>query len=222
MEENIRYIFKKQLEEADILVLNKVDMITAEELEFIDHIISAEYPARKILHQNSMNPRDIGRWLQEIERFEIDNPRISLDIDYDRYADGEAQLAWLDRSISIQSARPDAAAIAISLTRDIYKQIQQQKMVIGHLKFIIESGNWAGKISYTMTDYDLGIAGNAPHATQSRLLINARVQTDPGRLKHLVEDVLKKATGIHHCQIEEGKSSAFSPGYPKPEYRIGG
>ena len=49
--EEVRYIYKKQLEEADIIILNKTDLITKDQLAQIDKVIKNEYP-QKTINQN--------------------------------------------------------------------------------------------------------------------------------------------------------------------------
>jgi len=99
--DNVRYIYKKQIEEADILVLNKADHVSAAQLDIIEAFVSNEFPGKVTLRQNSNDPDDIRIWLETIEHFRLETPRKSLTIDYDLYADGEAQLAWFDHYLSI-------------------------------------------------------------------------------------------------------------------------
>ena len=54
LEESIRYIYKKQLEEADIIVLNKIDLLTKSQLATAHNVILRENPGKKIIHQNSL------------------------------------------------------------------------------------------------------------------------------------------------------------------------
>ena len=53
LDDEVRYIFKKQMEEADILILNKIDLLNEEQLKNVQQIIQQEYPSKKILLQNS-------------------------------------------------------------------------------------------------------------------------------------------------------------------------
>jgi G3E family GTPase len=87
------------LEEADVLVINKIDLLSAYEVAVINMHLENEFPEKTILYQNSFEENNIEKWMSVLEQFEPSD-RASLDIDYDMYADGEAQLAWLDESMT--------------------------------------------------------------------------------------------------------------------------
>jgi Ni2+-binding GTPase involved in maturation of urease and hydrogenase len=220
LNDNVRYIYKKQIEEADILVVNKTDQVSLAQLDIVETAIYIEFPGKIILRQNSNDPGDIRTWLEAIEDFGLIVPRKSISIDYDLYADGEAQLAWLDHYISIQSDRPDTIDIGFAIASEINSAVKKQEMVIGHLKFIIETGQWKQKLSFTTSGRDQYVDHFAPGSNQCGVLINARVHTDPSRLKKLVDEVLVKMADKYDCTIVPGKSSSFMPGYPVPEHRI--
>jgi G3E family GTPase len=219
IDDRVRYIYKKQLEEADILSVNKVDLITRGQLKIIDEFLRNEYPDKILLHQNSKTKPGINHWLEEIENFKTTKDRLSLAIDYDIYAEGEAQLAWHDNRIAIHSKQDDALEIAGKIMRDLHEEIHHQGMAIAHLKFIVESGDWLQKYSATITGVDLEIEASAPVTDHCMLLINARIQTDPLLLKKLTDTILKRASINYDCTIVSERSSSFKPGYPKPEHR---
>jgi hypothetical protein len=94
--------------------------------------------------------------MNALSQFQQPADRLSLDLDYDLYGDGEAQLAWLDQNITILSSQKNAVEIAIEIIFHIDDQIKQQKLVPGHLKFFIETADpiaigWKKKISITTT-----------------------------------------------------------------------
>jgi len=220
IKESIRYIFKKQLEEADILVLNKVDLITSEQQAFIDSIIYNEYPDKIILHQNSLLEADIKNWLDAILAFKASSTRKSLDLDYDLYGEGEAQLAWLDKKISIHSFNHNAIQIAERIAREIHDAILQRQLSIGHLKFFLESNKWKKKLSATMSHNDFNPVTLDEPSDYCYMLINARVQTEPSILRELAYRVIQETMKEFSCKIIIEKSSSFVPNYPRPTHRF--
>jgi len=64
IEEAVQYIYRKQLEEADIIVVNKTDLLSKVELQYVKKIIATSYPDKKILYQDAYNENDIHNWIQ--------------------------------------------------------------------------------------------------------------------------------------------------------------
>lgn len=220
LDESVRYIYKKQLEEADVIIINKTDLVTQDQLSQVVSIINTEYGDKIILQQSSLKPESISKWITVINQYGWDVKRKSLDLNYDTYGKGESRLAWLDKSIIIDSSRGDAIHIAQQIIRSIFDQIHAYHLVIGHLKFFVSSANRHQKISFTTTTSSADIKLKEEKTNQTELLINARVQTDPDVLKQLIDDILKKIEQVYACQIHRKKWSAFKPGYPRPTYRI--
>jgi Ni2+-binding GTPase involved in maturation of urease and hydrogenase len=218
-DESIRYIYKKQLEEADVLVINKTDLITPLQLEHVDKVIKLENPGKAIVHQNSLE--DVSSWLDSIDRFIAPGSRHSLDIDYDIYGEGESKLAWLDRRILIHAPNGNGAFIASVLIRSLFDQLQNYNYRIGHLKFFLEGEDWQEKISFTATSTNGEIRIKQENVFQLKLLINARVQTEPEYLKKLVDEVVYRTKNTSICTITTERESVFKPGYPKPVHREG-
>lgn len=218
-DESIRYIYKKQLEEADVLMINKTDLITPVQLSNVDQVIRVEYPGKKILHQNSL--LDVSSWITALEEFKELTPRHSLDIDYDIYAEGESKLAWLDKSIVIQSPHGNGALIAREIIRSIFNSMHNRHYKIGHLKFFLEGEDWYEKISFTATSTSGEVRIRHDEVFQLKVLINARVQVEPARLKELVDEVIDLIKEANACSIAFEKESVFKPGYPKPVHREG-
>ena len=220
IEESVRYIYKKQLAEADLLVLNKIDLLSPQQIEMLEEAIRLEYPGKILLRQNSLNEQDVINWLEQIQQFNILIPRDSIDIDYEIYGHGEAQLAWLDKVITINTVEVDAIFVAEKIIGAIADKIQSSHFAIGHLKFFIESGNRKEKISFTSTSTSHDVKLKILGLNTATLLINARVETEPETLEKLVDVILANAEKRYGCKILNGKWSVFKPGFPRPTHRI--
>src|SRR6185436_17512911 len=91
-DESVHYIYKKQLEEAGIIIVNKIDLVTAEELKEMKQLMDDKYGDRVILYQNSLDEDSVYKWLLTLDESPA-NKMKSLNINYDIYAEGEAKLA---------------------------------------------------------------------------------------------------------------------------------
>ena len=131
--DNVNYIYEKQLEEADILVVNKTDLLSSEQFYKAKQLIDEEYGDKIILYQNSLSAENIEKWVNLIcDEFNNNALRPSLEMDYDMYGAGEAELAWLDEEIGIVSENNTAVSAGYLLIRKIYDKIVSRGYSIGH------------------------------------------------------------------------------------------
>jgi G3E family GTPase len=220
LDESVRYIYKKQFEEADLLIINKTDLLTQKQLAAVDKIMHSEYPDKIILHQNSLNAHEISQWLMVLDKFERPDIRKSLAVDYDIYGEGESRLAWLDTSIVIDAPHRNGIFVARHIMRSVFNQLRSTQVTIGHLKFFLEADHWGEKISFTAASTSADVKVRRKEVKRISMLINARAQTDPELLETLVNEVLTKTEQIHACTIVSEKLSVFKPGYPRPVHRL--
>jgi len=218
--ENLKYIFEKQIEEADILIINKIDLVSNEVLSKIKMLMSDSQSGKMVIYQNSMKEKSIQQWLHTIEHFKQPAFRQSLELDYDQYGRGEAELAWFDKTIILKTPQGDAITITEKFILNIQNNLLDNKLSVGHLKFFIETDKYQMKISFTniqgLTHVDLP----KHEANEIRILINARIQTEPEILSQIIDDGLDLVIDDHDCKVKVEHCSAFKPGIPSPTYRI--
>ena len=218
IDDSVRYIFKKQMEEADILILNKIDLLSEEQLKEVKQIIQQDYASKKILLQNSLNDIDVQQWLNCLNEENI-TERKSLDIDYEIYGEGEAKLAWLDAVVQVKTKKIAALKAALLFTEIMYQKIKEQELTIGHLKYLIDDSEQFYKISYTTASIqkeDLSFNSTSLNASA---IINARVQTLPEILEKIFYAAVDEAVLQTNSNIQIQSLSSFKPGFPKPTYR---
>ena len=217
----VRYIFKKQLQEADILIINKIDLLNETGLNAVRRLIDIDCPGKTVLYQDSLEQQDVQQWLAAMENFSLTNNRTTLELDYDIYAAGEAMMGWLDESLDIFTVEPFAYDAALLLIWKIENEIRGKGYFIGHLKFLIDDGITNNKISFTA----IPVSDNVQHedypaTNKVSLLINVRVQADASVIKQVVSLAIDETVEQTGCQVVEHKLSSFQPGYPTPTYRF--
>ena len=218
--ESIQYIYKKQLEEADVLVVNKVDLLQQDELAQLRSFVTATYQQKKILYQNSLQQADISKWLETLSTLTTDTSRTSLEIDYGIYAKGEADLAWLDEALVITTTDKTAYKIAEQIVITFYQSIERKGFAIGHLKCLIDDGASVKKMSFTTMNNTTPVSFGSSKANTVKLLINARVETTPHQLQSLLQQGIEHIVTANRCTVTSTSTAAFTPGYPTPTYRF--
>jgi Ni2+-binding GTPase involved in maturation of urease and hydrogenase len=215
-DEAVRYIYLKQLEEAGIIVINKIDLMNDKQLAGIKNTMQKKYSNKILLYQNSLNETGILQWINVLDNYTSAAVLQSLPIDYAVYAAGEAKLAWVDQVLEIFSSDNNALRHAEELINTIYKKVVDLQYPIGHLKFLI---NNAIKVSFTSAK-ETPVSIKHGVAISATVLINMRVQTAPGMITQLITDAIKETEIQSDCSIIISSMSAFQPGYPRPAYRM--
>lgn len=217
-DKDVYYIYFKQLEEAGIIVINKVDCMDCGDLHQLRLGMQERYGFKELVFQNSLDAGSVQQWLDALDKQDSRNGLSSLEIDYDIYGAGEAKLAWLDQEIIISQPAHSAAKDAVDVVNEIHKSIRSKNYFIGHLKFLLDGKT---KISFTATSPEgnlVNIGNDEPGSVC--LLMNARVQTEPPILSSIIAEAIAVVTERTGCRIHVSSTASFKPGFPKPTHRI--
>ena len=101
----VLYIYRKQLEEADIIVINKIDLLDQSQLSSLREALAGEFPRAEIVEVAARESRNLEDWFEQITGSE-QQARNPMEVDYDAYAEGESLLGWLN--CTAQLSAPDA------------------------------------------------------------------------------------------------------------------
>jgi G3E family GTPase len=215
------YIWEKQIEEAEILVINKTDLLSPEESVAIKKLAREAYPAKNLLFQNSLSHASVSDWIEVISQPSATKSHKSVDIDYDIYGAGEANLAWLDEEIEFRTDNHSALQVASSFIDSLTTRVAANNYTIGHLKFLLSYGSTSHKISFTtLAEKKKQVVDTSEKVGTVHLIVNARIQSTPEQLRQLVVDELTQLESLGSLQILEKCVSCFSPGFPKPLHRV--
>jgi G3E family GTPase len=217
---NVMYVYTKQLEEADVIVLNKIDQLSEEKRNALKQALQTRFPSAQVVLLSALNGDGVDQWLDLISK-EVSGGRNILEIDYDRYADGEAQLGWLNAAIELNSKEDrDWKAFAFDVLRAFKDSFKQSSAEVAHLKLFLSASGTSivGNLTSTRGMPFVVVNGTAGLPSNRALMIlNARVHLDPAALRKIVEETIAKLSGVT-AKFESIES--FSPGRPKPTHRF--
>ena len=220
--EDVAYLFGKQMEEADTIVLNKVDLLTEEESNRLLTAIGDRYPGKKLMAVSAREGTGMDEWLDDLISGRPGANTVLSQIDYDRYASAEAVLGWLNAAVKLQADEPfDAGQFMVSLATRLRDRFKIEKGEIGHLKFVFTSAGqsmWANLTHLAAEPVSGGEKLDLlPRGT---LIINARVRLEPEDLETIVRDALSMVANEMAVQSEIDDLQCFSPAYPEPPHII--
>ena len=217
--EDVVYIFDKQIEEAGLLVINKIDLLDETAVSETIALAQQKYPDKTIHLQNSHDELSVQGWSQLLEITAL--PDQTVEMDYERYGAGEAELAWLDEVVTLHVPDGNGRDVTIALLSQIVSAVQAQDWPIGHLKFMVGNGRHQTKISFPtldQTDWQAQIPDL--NGQEVNLLINARVAAAAKDLQQLVQKSLENAQQTFGLTYQSEEQAYFHPGYPNPTYRL--
>lgn len=224
--EKVRYIYLKQIEEADLLIISKCDLIDAARLDRLQAAILRAFPGKPILPVSVRREINLDAWLKRITDTE-QVAREAMTVDYDLYAEGEALLGWLNCTVQLSAQTPfDTARFLERLAGAVQQRLLSAGAEVAHLKMTLSpdgslSGAIAG-VNLVRNDFvpELSFQLEEPVAT-GQLIVNLRAEAAPDTLDALVRDAINVSAGEHPTlQATLEHVEQFRPGKPVPTHRL--
>jgi CobW/HypB/UreG, nucleotide-binding domain len=206
---DMRFLFEKQLQEADLVCFTKSDLYP-------------DYPEMGIAHPRQLSAESgqgVAAWLNEILSGGIAGGDQALEIDYSEYARAEAALAWLNLRAVFEPKGLRAPAMLLGPLLDhLDTALSAEKISIAHLKAIVTSPTGFLKAAICGNGQEPIIEGDldASPAGKLDLLLNLRAVGEPERVREIVEREIRELDG----GLTQSTVECFSPAAPVPERRI--
>jgi G3E family GTPase len=215
--EKVRYIYRKQLEEADLIVINKRDLLADAEARVLRDRLHSEFQHAELLEISARRGDGMAEWLQRIEGGTAGR-RPAMAVDYDVYAEGEALLGWLNATAQLTFPAPaDGNAALRALAESLRQHLHAAGAEIAHLKMTLDPADGLGGLAV------INVVRNdvVPELSQElsdplergELVINLRAEAAPETLRACLERSLGGRATLEHTE-------AFRPGRPTPEHRL--
>jgi Ni2+-binding GTPase involved in maturation of urease and hydrogenase len=224
--DSVIYIFEKQIEETNLLIANKIDLLSENDAKDLMFLAVQKFPHKKILPQNSLDKLQVDDWLTSIQANNYSLPLASLDINYDIYAQGEGKFAWADRDFQIIFSDTSQINLIANWVSLIAQMLKDQKIKIGHLKFLITDGENNIRFNLNILDdleeklSSLTLDLNQIQNKDLNLLINAMVEGNAALVESILNEVVLKIKSVKGISLRERANFSRTPDYPKPTIRV--
>jgi len=212
------YIFRKQLEESDLILISKADSFRAEAMEQLQEKVRKHYPDREVLSISAATGQGIEEWIR-IVTTQSDAGRRLAEVDYDIYAEGEAVLGWLNSHLELNGKPTDWNLFAARLLQDLAARFAEMKASVGHIKLNLLAGdaNLTGNLTGRFDS--LSIRGSVGVSDNAQLTLNARVEMSPEKLEEVVRQALDAAMA-DNLSATTLAWRCLKPGRPNPTFRF--
>ena len=227
--DNVRYIYRKQLEEAEIIVINKIDTISEADLISLREFISSEFPDAQVYEISARDNLKLDEWFASTLDSEMNVARF-LEIDYQRYGEGEALLGWLNATIEIKTGNDspeefDGNQILTELAQALRELLGEQDVEIAHLKMTITPQGdpmEIAAINLVRSDGQAELSHRLIDPLEDgEILLNIRAEAAPEILDQAVTEALESVLAKNHrLNSQITHSEHFRPGMPEPTHRL--
>ena len=206
----LAYLFTRQLAEADLVCFSKADLDA--ELP--------ELPGGFALRVSARTGQGISEWLREVlAGSAVAGSRLLRNVDYEKYAEAEAALGWLNWQATLRPPEPLSPAQIVGPLLDMLdRSLTEAGIRIAHLKAFDQCATGFIKASVCVNGDEPEVLGalDASPADVHKLLVNLRAVAAPEAL----ESALHRASATLPGSVEVTHFECFRPSPPKPEYRM--
>jgi len=223
--DKVVYIYLKQLEEADIVVINKMETISEADLNHLIARLGSEYPGKKVMTISAREGTGLESWLRHIQDSEQLN-ETAMDVDYELYAEGEALLGWLNATVELKSSTAFSGNEWIrNIALKLQQQLKSNDAEVAHLKMTLSPDKGLGEIAVinlVRNDFIPELSQELPEdIKEGQLIINLRAEANPTLLKQAVIEAVQQME-TDHPQVKGTLDHVehFRPGKPEPTYRL--
>ena len=222
--EKVVYVYKKQLEEADIIVVNKTDAIDDDARERLVEALRLAFPAAAVRTAAAKTGEGLEPWIDAVMERDADL-KGTMEVDYDTYAEGEAELGWLNATVAVRAEKEfDGNALLLRLTETLRERVNDRDGEIAHLKMTLDSPDAGGQLSVVSVVTNEGTPDLRESlldgVTEGSLILNLRAEMPPEVLSDLVAEALQgeNQAGYGISLIPEHEEG-FRPARPVPTHR---
>jgi Ni2+-binding GTPase involved in maturation of urease and hydrogenase len=216
------YVYEKQLEEADIIVINKRDLVDDREREALERALRERFPDAAVVAVSARTGENLDDWFGRLSSPPA--PRPAMDVDYDMYADGEALLGWLNATVRLSAPGPfDGNEFLSRLACDVRDRLAAAGIEIAHFKMTLspDTGNDIAVLNLVRTDGRAESPSRlAEPLADGELIVNLRAEGDPEALKSVAVAALERTARDMNATAAIAHVEHFRPGRPQPTHRM--
>ena len=214
--EELVYLMKLQLEEADLVVLNKIDLLTQEEIDRDVEFLKEACPDVPVMAISALEKTGIAELSDFITTHESALKNFSVRDD-EKFAEAETKLTWYNRRMffkTLDGSKIDCNAVIDDIIEGIRMGLIEKKRNVPHLKTFATAG--AGdfnKCSLIGVDYDIEHTQPFIRAHKKMsMIINARAVCESRPLARLVDDAIDDVCDKYGLDVQVFFTECFGMG----------
>jgi len=221
--DKVLYIYRKQLEEADLIVINKIDLLSGEQRSRLETALSERFPSAEIHAMSARHGRGVDDWLAKLSTSGAKTSG-AVELDYDLYADGEAMLGWLNGQFELKSETEfDGNGLVSRLAQLLSVELNKASIEIAHLKMTLspDEGQDLAVVNLVRSDAKSESSHRLVEPLmKGELTLNLRAEGPPDAIQRLAEQSLATLARDSKLTVHVKHLESFRPGRPTPTHRL--
>ena len=212
--EEMHYLFDAQLREAEVILLNKIDLLTAEETQDLVRFLELQYPQAKVFPISARTGQGAETALDYLLENRSALPKVDIGYGGPAFQAAEACLSWYDRQL--YAKRPaggdfDGNGFVQDLAESIRERLISLKRNVPHLKVLGTDGRGGlAKLSLLGVDYPAELDQALPGpVAELRVVLNARAACESRLLSRVMEEALKETAAKYRLEEQTFFSECF-------------
>ena len=203
--QDLAYLFRKQIQEADIVLMSRADLKPPD----VREEIRALAPDATLVEVSGRTGQGLEDWLAARPR----RPATPLAIDYERYARAEALLGWGNGVVHLERKNGfDPARVMSEFLSGLVDT------PVAHVKIAsLEPAGGSGSLVRRGSVPVLSTSGLPAEVEEASFLVNARVAVAPAELERRLRQAMCDALPGGRIQWKEWE--CFRPAPPEPTHR---
>lgn len=225
--DKVRYIYLKQLEEADLVVINKIDLLAPGQRAALRAALTEACPKAELFEISAREGSGLPAWFGRLAG-STHGGRPSMSVDYAVYAEGEALLGWLNATVDLAAASAfDGNGFLQAFAGALQEQLSAVTAEIAHLKMTLDSKGGLGDlavINLVRNDYVPELSQELQDLLEEgQVIVNVRAEVAPENLEQALRAALGSVSDRHPgVRAEVSHLEFFRPGKPTPTHRLAG
>lgn len=220
----VEYIYLKQLEEGHAIVVNKCDLLTADQLARLTFVLGQRFPGVRVFTVSARTGEGLDEWFEWVSTREQPSGE-AMELDYNLYAEGEAMLGWLNASARVTARRPfDGKQLMMFIAREIHTSLVAMGYEVAHLKMSLSDEDRQREmavLNLVRNDFEPEIIlSNLQPLTGGQLTLNIRAEAPPEWLRKVTLEAIERRNQTYESlSIEVLNIVNFRPAPPRPTHR---